>query len=238
MAVSHVPLLRLNTGAMMPMLAIGTGKISPPASGRRRGRRKERPARGALLGLLNASLSIGFRHIDTSEVYPLFDEVGDALRLFPRTEMFLTSKVDPTRKPGRPGASCRPDGGGCFAAMSAAANSTVRRLGTHVDLLLLHRPPKREGDGNAQCARLRELWRGLEDAYARGLAKAIGLSNCCGPLLECLVGSARTPPAVLQYMLHVGMGPAPLGYRQWAKKTWGAEYMAYSVRTDARIEET
>ena len=39
----------------------------------------------------------------------------------------------------------------------------------------------------------------------------------------------KTPPAVLQYMHHVGMGPAPLGYRGWAERTWGAVYMAYSV---------
>lgn len=102
-------------------------------------------------------------------------------------------------------------------------------MGTHVDLLLLHRPPKREGDTAAQCARLRESWRGLEDAYARGLARAIGLSNVCGGLLQCLASSVRTPPHVLQYMLHVGMGPDPYGYRAWAKARWGAQYMAYSV---------
>ena len=110
-----------------------------------------------------------------------------------------------------------------------AANSTVRRLGTHVDLLLLHRPPKREGDAKAQCARLRESWRGLEAAHAQGLARSIGLSNCCAPLLRCLASSAKTKPAVLQYMHHVGMGIDPFGYRGWAAKTWGAVTMAYSV---------
>lgn len=218
----------------MPMLAIGTGNVRPPAPRGRRGRRVRAP-RGTLRTFLNASFGVGFRHVDTAEVYPLHDEVGEEVQWqltaggMRRDELFVTSKVDPTRRPGRPQSVCMPNGAGCFMAMSAAANSTVRRMGTHVDLLLLHRPPRREGDAAAQCARLRESWRGLEDAHARGLARSIGLSNVCGGLLECLASSARTPPHVLQYMLHVGMGPDPFGYRAWARSRWRAQYMAYSV---------
>lgn len=156
--------------------------------------------------------------------------MGEALQAFGhREEVFLTSKVDPTRKPGRRGAVCRPDGTGCFDAMRSAANRTVARLGTHVDLLLLHRPPKQERDPQAQCRRLRESWRGLEEAQRRGEARAIGLSNCCAQLLECLAATAKTPPAVVQYMHHVGMGVDVYGYRRWAQRTWGAAYMGYSV---------
>ena len=111
-------------------------------------------------------------------------EQGVRLSGVPRGEIFITSKVDPTRKPGRRSAVCRPDGTGCFDAMRRAANSTVARLGTHIDLLLLHRPPKLEGDPQAQCRRLREQWRGLEAQHARGVAKAIGVSNVCTRLLQ------------------------------------------------------
>ena len=45
---------------------------------------------------VNRSLSLGFTHIDTSEVYPGFDAVGEAvLRSLPRERAFVTSKVDP-----------------------------------------------------------------------------------------------------------------------------------------------
>jgi diketogulonate reductase-like aldo/keto reductase len=181
------------------------------------------------------SFGVGYRHVDTSEVYPNFEEVGISIRALPRSQIFLTSKVDPTRTSGRPAGArrnpvCSPSGDGCFASTFQAANATVRRLGTsHIDLLLLHRPPKREGDAQAQCARLRESWRALEAAQARGLARSIGLSNCCASLLRCLKSSVRTAPAVLQYMQHVGMGVDPFGYRAWAARTWGAVTMAYSV---------
>ena len=187
---------------------------------------------GSVRAQVNASLRLGFRAIDAAEVYPLFDEVGVAMRDsgVPRSELFLTSKVDPTRKPLRKSARCEADGTGCYDAMRAAANSTVARLGTHVDLLLLHRPPKQErADPAAQCARLRASWRALEDAQRAGLARAIGLSNCCGGLLTCLHASATIKPAVLQYMQHVGMGVDRYGYRAWARKAWGAAYMGYSV---------
>jgi diketogulonate reductase-like aldo/keto reductase len=222
----QVPLLRLNTGAMMPMLSIGTGAASRGKRGR-----KKRAAPGSVRGFVNASLQLGFRAVDAAEVYPLFDEVGEGMRLagVPRRELFVTSKVDPTRKPGRRGATCAADGAGCFDAMSSAANSTVARLGTHVDLLLLHRPPKLEGDTLAQCRRLRESWRALEDAQRRGLARAIGLSNCCAQLLTCVAATATISPAAVQYMHHVGMGADALGYRRFVERTWGAAYMGYSV---------
>ena len=215
----------------MPMLSIGTGGVPKKQSGRRRLKRVPTP--GSVKGLVNSSLHLGFRAIDAAEVYLLFDEVGEAIRDsgIKRADLFVTSKVDPTRKPGRRGASCLSDGGGCFDAMASAANSTVRRLGTHVDLLLLHRPPaqvKRE-PANAQCVRLRESWRALEDAQRRGLARSIGLSNCCAKLLECLDRSATIKPAVVQYMHHVGMGEDAYGYRKWVETKWGAAYMGYSV---------
>ena len=213
----------------MPMLSIGTGATPRP---RARGRRRMRGSvPGSVRSLVNTSLHLGFRGIDTAEVYPLFEEVGEAIRLsgLPRAQVFLTSKVDPTRKFGRRGASCLPDGTGCFEAMRSAANRTSAKLGTYVDLLLLHRPPKQLGDPQAQCRRLLESWRALEDAQRRGIARSIGLSNCCGHLLKCVAAAAATRPAAVQYMQHVGMGPDRFGYRKWAETTWGAAYMGYSV---------
>ena len=52
----------------------------------------------------------------------------------------------------------------------------------------------------------------MEAAQRRGWARAIGLSNVCGGLLQCLASSATVKPAVLQYMHHVGMGRDPYGY--------------------------
>ena len=41
--------------------------------------------------------------------------------------------------------------------------------------------------------------------------------------------TAHEPPAVLQYMHHVGMGHDPFGYQSFGRRVWGSTYMAYSV---------
>ena len=222
------PSVRLNTGALMPALAFGTGAMPRMAAGKRR----LRSSRRTLLDRINMSLALGYRHIDTAEVYAGFDVVGNVVRRWSTQDhpIFLTSKVDPTRTPGRRGMLCNTDGTGCRAAMMRAANDTVRRLGVVPSLLLLHRPPQRKSNDGSQCIRLRESWRGLEEAHNAGLAHAIGLSNCCGGLLRCLARmSLRYRPAVLQYMHHIGMGQDPFGYRTWGRRQWNATYMAYSV---------
>ena len=209
------------------MLAFGTGML--PMHSVRRGRS---PATDrSALPLVNLSIELGFTHIDTSEMYPGFDDLRRVLRPH-RHKLFVTSKVDPTLAAAA--TTCKADGAGCRSAMLAAANATRRRLGMQPDLLLLHRPPSRQAGGRtlggaAQCVRLRESWRGLESAHRRGLAKAIGLSNVCGAMLRCLANTAKVPPAVLQYMHHVGMGADRLGYRAFGQRTWGSQYMAYSV---------
>ena len=224
-----IPTVTLNTGARMPMLAYGTGMLpmnSVAKPGRRGGGAALRDR--SAIPFVNVSLELGYTHVDTSEMYPGFDELGALLRPH-RHRIFLTTKVDPTLR--QTAEACRADGIGCNAAMLAAANATVRRLGTVPDLLLLHRPPPRQGLGTgAQCRRLVASWRGLEEAQHHGFARAIGLSNVCGSLLRCLSRfRLQIKPAVVQYMHHVGMGPDPMGYKSFAARAFGSVYMAYSV---------
>lgn len=250
MEPTEIPTVVLNTGQRMPMIAFGTGMLplnslksqQQTRKGKNRGnkpgrqlaavttvqqrRRLANRLRRSAIPALNASLSLGYNHLDMSEVYPDFAEAGKLIRPH-RHRLWVTSKVDPTI--AHEGIACVTDGGGCDAAMRSAANSTVSRLGFAPDLLLLHRPPKRMGSDAAQCKRLQGLWRGMEQAQRGGLAKAIGLSNVCGPLLHCLSLSLSIKPAVVQYMHHVGMGNDPLGYRSWTRRVWGSAYMAYSV---------
>ena len=225
-----VPTIKLNTGAHMPMMAFGSGML--PINSVRDFVPRERKNHRSALPHVRMALALNFTHIDTSEVYPGFQDLADVLRPH-RERLFVTSKVDPTIRIGRPSATCDADGTGCDVLMLVAANQTRRRLGFAPDLLLLHKPPKRESrnrsDSAAQCRRMQSLWRGLEMAQRRGFAKAIGLSNVCGHLLSCLSRTAAIPPAVLQYMQHVGMGSDPLGYRAYGQRVWNAVPMAYSV---------
>lgn len=104
------------------------------------------------------ALAIGYRHVDTAEVYENEEQVGAAIADsgVPRDEIFLTTKVWWEHL-------------GTDAAVDAAEGS-LRRLGTdYVDLLLIHWPDPRTGHRRPLEAlnRLQEL----------GRARHIGVSN-------------------------------------------------------------
>ena len=247
---SLVQYVALNTGSHMPRLAIGTGTHTAAvseasASGRALNATSQRMiAAASALATLRAALALGYTHVETSEVYPGFDELHRVLCMAPRASYFLTAKVDPTKGSVRQ-AACAANGTGCTAMVRDAGQDLVKRLGmTHVDLLLLHRPPKLDSaprqrrslraaaTTNAahavQCTRARAQWRGMEALQSKGVALAIGVSNYCARLLQCVLGSARVRPAVWQQLHHVGMGADPHGYATWARRL-GIVYMAYSV---------
>jgi diketogulonate reductase-like aldo/keto reductase len=219
---SPLPDVLLNTGARMPMIAVGTGGLHLHDA--------------STSQALEMALRMGHRAVDTSEAYASFDSIGAVLEKFPRDSYFLTSKVDPTRRPrGSAFATrrtqCVRDAGGCAELVEAVVTTSLATLRTsHIDLLLLHRTPHRvRDDPKAQCAMLRGLWRGLEAARSAGHARAIGVSNCCGSCMRCLLETpGATVPAVWQQMHHVGMGDDPYGYISWARSK-GIVYMAYSV---------
>src|SRR3954466_2462350 len=79
--------------------------------------------------IVEQALRLGYRHIDTAEMYDNEREVGEGLRAsgIARKEVFVTTKVWPSH----------------FAplALERAAKDSVHRLRLHdVDLLLLHWP--------------------------------------------------------------------------------------------------
>jgi diketogulonate reductase-like aldo/keto reductase len=107
--------------------------------------------------MVSYALEIGYRHIDTAQMYGNEREVGAAIAsaAVPREEIWLTTKIWPDNFR---------DG-----ALQRAAEQSVRRLGTVPDLLLLHWPNP--------SVPLAETVRALNDAKRRGLARHIGISN-------------------------------------------------------------
>ncbi len=99
------------------------------------------------------ALEAGYRHVDTARLYGNEESVGRAVRAsgLPREEVFVTTKLLPRVKDG-----------------VRALESSLRKLGLdHVDLYLVHWPtPLAE-----------RHWQDLEALHARGLARAIGVSN-------------------------------------------------------------
>ena len=149
------------------MLAIESHGVRIPALGFGTFRLDGRAARR----MVGYALEIGYRHIDTAQMYGNEAEVGEAIAAsaVPRAEIWLTTKIWPDNFR---------DG-----ALQRAAEQSVRRLGTEPDLLLLHWP-------NPNVPRA-ETIRALNDARRRGLTGHIGISNSPAALIREVGGGER-----------------------------------------------
>jgi 2,5-diketo-D-gluconate reductase B len=103
------------------------------------------------------AIGIGFRHIDTAQMYGNERDVGRALNAsgLARQEFFIVTKVDPGNL-------------GKVRFADSVARS-IDDLGGPVDLLLIHWPPE-ERELDAAIDR-------LMTEEERGMARAIGVSN-------------------------------------------------------------
>jgi 2,5-diketo-D-gluconate reductase B len=143
-----VPVLEAN-GAKIPLLGLGTWEL--------RGRTCAR--------VVEQALRLGYRHIDTAQLYDNEREVGEGLRAsgVERDDVFVTTKIWPSHFAPRE------------LERSARERLVQLRL-NEVDLLLLHWP-------NPQIP-LSETIGALCKVKRDGLARHIGISNFTVALLE------------------------------------------------------
>ena len=133
-----------------------------------------------------AALRAGYRHIDTAQMYGNEREVGEAVARadLDRAEVFLTSKLNN-------GAHRRDDARRAFDA-------TLEALGVdYIDLFLIHWPLPTRYDGDFVST-----WRTLEEFYADGRARSIGVSNFSPSHLRRLGDESTIRPAVDQIEVH------------------------------------
>src|SRR5262245_42806986 len=154
-------------GARIPLIGLGTWEL--------RGRTCAR--------MVEQALRLGYRHVDTAELYDNEREVGEGLRAsgVERDEVFITTKVWPSH----------------FASgeLERAAKESLRRLQLEdVDLLLLHWPNPR--------IPLRETLGALCKVKRMGLARHIGVSNFTVALIEEAVKLAEEPLVCNQIEVH------------------------------------
>ncbi len=114
---------------------------------------------GEGIKVLRHGLELGVNLIDTAEFYGAGHSeelVGEAIKGFEREYIFIISKVWPTH----------------FDSESAkkAARGSVKRLGTYIDLYLLHWPVD-------DFRRIEETLHALEELVDEGLIRYIGVSN-------------------------------------------------------------
>ena len=163
-----VPDLTLNTGSTIPQLGFGVFQIDPADT----------------VEAVTKALEIGYRHIDTAEMYQNEAEVGEAVEAFGRDRVFLTSKLN--------NGFHRPDDA------RRAFDETLTKLRTDsIDLFLIHWPLPTLYDGDYVST-----WRTLVEFVSDGRAKAVGVSNFQVPHLERLAAETDVVPAVNQIEAH------------------------------------
>ncbi len=151
------PLVEAN-GARIPAIGLGTWDL--------RGRTCAR--------VIEQALRLGYRHIDTAEMYGNEREVGEGLRAsgVARNEVFITTKIwqDHLAPP----------------EFERATKECLARLRlSEVDLLLIHWPNPR--------IPLAETMGALCRMKQAGFARHIGISNFTVPLIEEAVSLATEP---------------------------------------------
>jgi 2,5-diketo-D-gluconate reductase A len=164
------PDIELNDGHSIPQLGFGVFQIDPAETTQ----------------AVREALEVGYRHIDTAEMYGNEREVGEAIRDsgLDRTEVYVTSKLN--------NGFHRPDDA------RRAFDRTLSELGfDYVDLFLIHWPLPTLYDGDYVST-----WKTLEEFKGDGRARSIGLSNFQVDHMARLAAETHTVPAVNQIELH------------------------------------
>lgn len=127
------------------------------------------------------ALKVGYRHIDTAQSYFNEEEVGNAIVKsgIPREEIFLTTKVWIEHYG--------------YEEANKSVYESLRKLKTdYIDLMLLHQP----------FSDYYGAWRALEELYAEGKLKAIGISNFYPDRMVDICSFAKIKPMVNQVETH------------------------------------
>jgi 2,5-diketo-D-gluconate reductase B len=185
-------------GARIPAIGLGTWEL--------RGR--------ACARVVGQALRLGYRHVDTAQVYENERDVGEGIRAsgVRRDEVFLTTKIWTTH----------------FAPNDlerSAKESLVRLRIPEVDLLLLHWP-------NAHVP-LEETLGALAHAKKLGLTRHIGLSNFTVALIEQAVAVCSEPLVCNQVEFHPYLDQTKV---REACARHGMALVAYSPIAKGRIK--
>ncbi|MCR6629241.1 MAG: aldo/keto reductase [Magnetospirillum sp.] len=184
-------------GASIPALGFGTFRMSPADT----------------LRMVPHALRLGFRHIDTAQIYGNEAEVGEGIANsgIARGDIFLTTKVWVE--------NYRRD------AFVASVEESLRKLRTdHVDLLLLHWP--------SETVPLAEQIGALNDVRQAGKVRHIGVSNFNTALMAEAARLSSAPVVTNQIEVHPYLDQAKVIA---AARAAGMAVTAYYAMADGKV---
>ncbi|CAP99322.1 H/ACA snoRNP pseudouridylase subunit [Penicillium rubens] len=182
---------KLNTGAEIPALGLGTWQSQP----------------GEVARAVSHAIKVGYRHIDAALCYGNENEVGQGIKeaidagIVKREDLFVTTKL-----------WCS-----YHARVEEGLQQSLTDLGLdYVDLYLMHWPlamnPKgnhnlfpKLADGSRDIVHSHShvtTWKSMEKLVGTGKVKAIGVSNYSVKFLEELLPQATIIPAANQIENH------------------------------------
>lgn len=186
--------ITLNNGIKMPMVGLGTWKLRGKSG-------KE--------SIIEA-LQIGYRLIDTAQMYGNEEIVGEAIKesKINREDIFITTKLDQSSA-------------GYQEAKKGIERSLKALQTDYIDLLLIHEPYQ---DALA-------MYEAMKEAYQLKKVRAIGISNFHGKNYDKFIQTCGIKPAINQIESHVYY--SQLSFKQTLDKD-GVQMESWASFTEGR----
>jgi 2,5-diketo-D-gluconate reductase A len=169
-----VPTITLHDQTTIPQLGFGVFQVPPDQTAKT---------------VLNA-LEVGYRHIDTAQMYENEVGVGEAIASsgIPRDELYITTKLN--------NGFHRPDDA------RRSVDESLARLGVdQVDLFLIHWPLPTRYDGDYVTT-----WRTMAEFVEDGRARSVGVSNFQPAHLDRIISETGVVPVLNQVEVHPFFG--------------------------------
>ena len=164
---------------MIPQLGFGTLNVQPD--------RRPTPSNIAKTAeVVGQALEVGYRHIDTAQMYGTEQGVGEAIAAsgIPREELYVTSKLG--------NGNHRPDD------VRRSFGETLDNLHLdYLDLFLIHWPLPTRYDGDYVST-----WRAMTELVADGRLRSAGVSSFQPDHLDRIISETGIAPVVNQIEVH------------------------------------
>ncbi len=165
-----IPTITLNDGTRIPQLGFGVFQVPPEDTA----------------DVVRQAFEVGYRHIDTAQMYQNEKGVGEAIASsgIPRDELYVTSKLN--------NGFHEPDDA------RRAFDETMSALALdRIDLFLIHWPLPTQYDGDFVST-----WKTMLEFVEDGRAASVGVSNFQPAHLDRIVEETGRAPAVNQIEAH------------------------------------